>query len=469
MTSTLLFIWLQEGDAKAAAWQAEMDAHGTDQITNLFATTTSSSGGGGGGGGGCGNSDNDSDDDDASAASVLSGRSDADYEGTVGRVRVWTSSTTNVDGFGSRYKKGELSLSSSEQKKKTTSRSRRRRRQTNNNEKNDDEDDEEEADDDDHHPSNDHGIRIVYILSENCWEGYGDLLWASSRHLANQLADPVACQKLLLLAHHPLEFSWNETNQTKKDHQQHPLTNLCVLELGAGCGVPSLMAMKCGAAAVVCTDLDHPNRIRCLAEAMERNWREDVVLKEEEKETTTAITQMQQHYDNLTERMRYPARVCPFRWGSSTGPVLKTLQEILSSSSSSSSSCNNKNYTGSTTPGNHDKGNESDETCCRRLFDVICATDCLFMPWLHDELLDAVQDLLSPNGVAIFAFAIHEAYSKEEQVWPFVDKAKEKGFHVEILPAVQLTPPRKGMDAKQGLVHQLLLTRSAGPKDVVHE
>lgn len=366
--SSDIYEWLEEGDAKAAAFQAELDAEGADQIANLF---------------GSNNNNNDSNADDEEEASVASSdQSDADFEGFVGRIRVWTSSSTHVDGFGSKYHGVEA----------------------------DTDNDTKEKD----------GIRIVYIISES-WEGYGDLLWASSRHLANQFADPTQCRSLLA----PL---WTTRVGLGKDDEQdfHPLTNLKVLELGAGCGVPSLMAMKCGAR-VVCTDLDNPNRIRCIAESMERNWRE--------------MKNKGEIYPNATL-----ARACPFRWGASTEPVAKA--SIL------------RNLEQSERAADGD-GAAIERPKTSETFDVICATDCLFMPWLHYDLLAGMDELLAPDGVIVLAFAIHEAYSKDSEVWAFVDKAKEKGFDVEIMEAVQLTPPSKGMAAKQGLVHKLRLTRSS--------
>jgi predicted nicotinamide N-methyase len=347
--------FLEQGDIKAAAFQAEREAEGADQIVDLFA------------------------DDDSDA----SDRSDADFEGYYGRIRVWTSSSTNLDGFGGMY---SSSTAGEEEEAALTS-------------------SKEDKDD----PN---AIRIVYIISES-WEGYGDLLWASSRHLANEFADPAKC-RLLLGPRWQQEEKEQEisSSSSKYDHSApHPLENMKVLELGAGCGVPSLMAMKCGAR-VVCTDLDDPNRIRSLAEAIQRNWKELAVLQ-------GFNTQKESVQTNLSL-----ARACPFRWGKSTEPVLKSLNSQM-----------------------------------EERFDVIFATDCLFMPWLHCDLLQGIDEMLVPNGVAIMAFAIHEGYSKDHEVWPFCDKASEKGFHVEILQAVQLTPPRKGMEAKQGLVHVLRLSR----------
>ena len=40
-------------------------------------------------------------------------------------------------------------------------------------------------------------------------------------------------------------------------------------------------------------------------------------------------------------------------------------------------------------------------------FDVIVAADCMYMPWLHTELLDSIDLLLSDRGVALMPFALH--------------------------------------------------------------
>jgi predicted nicotinamide N-methyase len=169
--------------------------------------------------------------------------------------------------------------------------------------------------------------------------------------------------------------------------------------------------MKCAGARVVCTDLDDPNRIRSIAESMQRNWKEIQYIP---------------HLEETVKNNGPLAKACPFRWGNSSEHVAKCL-----------------NY-------------DDDGTA---KFDLICATDCLFMPWLHYELLKAVEELLAEDGVCIMAFAIHESFSKDEEVWPFVEKATLRSFRVEVLDAVQLTPPRKGMPAKQGLINILRLSR----------
>ena len=371
--------WLEQGDIQAAAFQAELEAEGVDQLIDLFANHKTNE------------SDNDDNDD-------VSDRSDADFEGYYGRIRVWKSSSNNKNGVGERYDDDNHHHSPLAS----------------------DDDEGEESNDEDPN-ANSNSIRIVYIISES-WEGYGDLLWASARHLANQFANPDQCRELLLGPRR-----WLEGQQQQQEQQfeasaspalHHPLVNKRVLELGAGCGVPSLMAIKCGAR-VVCTDLDDTNRIRSLAEAMQRNWQELCVPTPGRR-----LSSLQKQHQIMVQNNAPLARVCPFRWGKDSQPVLKCLNPQM-----------------------------------EERFDVVCATDCLFMPWLHYDLLQSIEELMAVDGVAIMAFCIHESFSKDQEVWPFCDKAEEKGFDVDILPPVQLTPPRKGMDAKQGLVHVLRLTR----------
>ena len=80
-------------------------------------------------------------------------------------------------------------------------------------------------------------------------------------------------------------------------------------------------------------------------------------------------------------------------------------------------------------------------------FDIIIAADCMYMPWLHKELLTSIDMLLSDRGVALMPFALHGNTDDNEVME--VDRAKDKGFEVEMLAEAQLTPPSEGMEAKQ--------------------
>lgn len=181
---------------------------------------------------------------------------------------------------------------------------------------------------------------------------------------------------------------------------QNPLLGTSFLEVGAGAGVPSWSAMHCGAR-VVCSDLSSTNRIRSMGECAERNF----------------------HLLQPGTLFADQTRVCPHDWGTSTENVLKAL-----------------NKTG------------------EERFDVIVAADCCYMPWLFPELLDSIDGLLSDIGVCLICFALH-GNTNDNDVWTIVDRSREKGFMVEVLPSTQLTPPTSHMEAKQGMVHTVRLSR----------
>jgi predicted nicotinamide N-methyase len=241
-------------------------------------------------------------------------------------------------------------------------------------------------------------VQLVFILSES-YEGFGDTLWSSARYIANVLANPSQCQEILSPL---LSRRGRRKDPTANDSNSNPLVGMSFLEVGAGAGVPSWSAMHCGAR-VVCTDLSSTNRIRSMGECAERNYR------------------MMEAAGNPLYADQ--TKVCPHDWGSPTENVLKAL-------------------------------NKSGE----ERFDVIVAADCCYMPWLYAELLDSIDGLLSDIGICIICFALHDN-TDDDDVWKIVDRAKEKGFVVEVLPSTQLTPPTSHMEAKQGLVHSVRLSR----------
>jgi len=233
----------------------------------------------------------------------------------------------------------------------------------------------------------DGAVSIVYILSSSL-AGFGDTVWSSSRHISNLLANPDSCRDIL--SHF---YSRREQDEESSENASHPLSGVSFLELGAGAGVPSWTAMGCGAR-VVCTDQPNADRIRCIAECLERNLHN---MKQNPKSNGI--------YDNC--------QACPYGWGTPIDEVAKALS----------------------------KGGDE-------RFDVIVAADCMYMPWLHIELLNSIDMLLSDRGVALMPFALH-GNTDDDDVMKIVDRAKEKGFDVEMLAEAQLTPPSEGMEAKQ--------------------
>jgi predicted nicotinamide N-methyase len=284
---------------------------------------------------------------------------DEDEESSVRRVREWSSSSSNPDGIGGIH--GEDTSGKSSETGETGA------------------------------------VKIVYVLSES-WHGFGGQVWASSRHVANLLADSETCQKLLVRN--------NQEAGEVPTPNHHPLSGVSFVELGAGAGIPSWTAMWCGAR-VVCTDQAVADRIRCLAESMERNWRE-----------------MEKAGLGDDADPFYEARACPYDWGN-------PIDEVLLASKKDSE---------------------------QKRFDVVVAADCCYMPLLHSDLLDSIDMLMAEHGVALLPFALH-GNTDDDSVWGIVDLADKKGFQVEVLEPRQLTPQNRGMDTKQALVHTLRLTR----------
>ena len=236
-------------------------------------------------------------------------------------------------------------------------------------------------------------MEINFVLSSSS-HGHGSTVWPAARCIANVLADPESCCEAL---------SWKVTSaQNKTDESIHPLHGRYFLELGAGAGLPSWVAMKCGAITVA-TDQKVEDRIICMAESMERNfW--DLRLEA-----------------NMIHNARQ-CRVIPYDWGDSVAEVLAEVKPAV-------------------------------------LFDVIVAADCCYMPHLHAKLLTSIWRMLATDGVALLPFALH-GNTRDKDVWSIVDRANELGFVVEKLEPKQLQPDQIGFDTKRAFVHTLRLRKS---------
>lgn len=302
--------------------------------------------------------------------------------------------------------------------------------------------------------------KVMYVLSDKNWEGFGDQVWASSRHVANLLADPIKCQDLLLLRNSTTTDAGADFSSSSQQHQQHydqkkyhPLMKKKFLELGAGAGIPSWIAYQCGCPHVICTDQKVPNRIRCLAESAERNYRLLQQQKQQqqrkcEEEKTNCTQNNDTNSHSIT--IPLPMRICPYDWGDPIDQVTKALS-LTNVEEEEKNIIYDKNNDDNTRNQEHHQQNYK--------FDIIVAADCCYMPWLHSKLIDSINMLLcSSGGVALLSFALHGNVNDDE-VWGIVDVARSKGFHVDILDSIQLTPQKINMDLKQALVHMIRLTR----------
>ena len=327
------FAWLQEGDAKRAAIEAEIDDDEAGYANFLFSQEEKLRG----------------IENERGEQEPASGR----------EVFRWSSSRINPDGF-----TGSISAARS---------------------------------------TEDGTVNIIYVLNGESLAGFGDQVWASSRHISQCLADASTCRKLLGDNHEEEE---EEASSSSSSSFTHPLLGKTFLELGAGGAVPSWTALNCGAR-VVCTDQAVTDRVRSMAESAQLNYEE-----------------MKSAFGEDDERVVHASRakVCPYDWGASIDELTQAL------------------------------GNKEER------FDVIVAADCVFKPWLHDALLSSIDLALSPNGVCFLPFGLH-GNAPDEQVMSIGDKAKERGFKVSKLETKQLTPQKSCMEAKQAFVHTFRLSR----------
>ena len=321
---------------------------------------------------------------------------DDEEDGKVERVQEWISSVSNVDGIGGYTMTVETETKLCQDIE---------------------EEEEEDAS----------SIKVKYILSDKAG-GHGDDLWAASRYIANMLADPSKCRDFLNSGGggdcggvRRRRAVGRKNNLGGGSGDYHPLLGLRLLELGAGGGLPSWLAMKCGAE-VVCTDQSIPDRIRCLAECAQRNLNDlkvDLVGGRDDEGNHDLVLK---HAEKV--------RICPYDWGSATDEVISDLR-------------GDKNADGF-----YDDG----------VFDVVVAADCVYIPQCHGVLLDSIMRLMSKCGVALLPFALH-GNTKDENIWAILELAKEKGFFVDVLEPVQLTPQSLGMDMKRGLVNMIRLKK----------
>ena len=281
----------------------------------------------------------------------------------------------------------------------------------------------------------DGSVTVKYILSDN-WQGFGNQVWAAARHLGNMLVDADRCRVLLSTGSQSIESppSSSPSNDPPSSNPEichHPLQGMWFCELGAGAAIPSWIALRTGAR-VVTLDQAIAGRIRVVAECAARNWHE----------VQCEVDQGHQDGASISTPSFYRPVVFPHDWGT---PVDEMFQFL---------------GTNKTKDENQDELQEGDESRNHPRFDVVVATECLFMPWFYSDLLDSIESLLSERGVAILTSALHGNVPAEE-FWSFVDLAEERGFVVDQpVPPEQLTPQKADMKVHQAFVYTIRLSRS---------
>lgn len=187
----------------------------------------------------------------------------------------------------------------------------------------------------------------------------------------------------------------------------------CVLELGAGAGLPSLLAALNGAVAVISTDYGTASDTSLL-EALSANA------------TSLNATRAASPGSALWS---CDVTALPFVWGKSA----ELLREALP-------------------PG-------------RETFDVIVCCDLLFARAAHAALLSSIDALMAPDGVAVVAFSHHDP-EKSALDMAFFDLARAPPFRFRVLHcagqqfARDLFIEGDGLDEARAMVHHYELRRA---------
>lgn len=186
-------------------------------------------------------------------------------------------------------------------------------------------------------------------------------------------------QLALVKKHHSLwaEFIYNAARvlADRIDDGRIKVNGLSVLELGAGAGLPGIMAGLCGAKYSVISDYGNTND-RSLIHAIDLN-----------------IASFAPKCPNT----RF--RGVPFVWGYDVSPLIEVLRE----------------------------DNVTDEK-----FDVVILADLIFNRSEHRKLLQTVKDTLKPHGgMAWVSFSHHDPLKRELDLAFFSIAKDEFGFQVQ--------------------------------------
>eukprot|EP00928_Gymnodinium_smaydae_P011169 TRINITY_DN14152_c1_g4_i3.p1 TRINITY_DN14152_c1_g4~~TRINITY_DN14152_c1_g4_i3.p1 ORF type:complete len:314 (+),score=49.97 TRINITY_DN14152_c1_g4_i3:97-1038(+) len=216
--------------------------------------------------------------------------------------------------------------------------------------------------------------------------GHGDVLWGSALYAAELLEASSRCRS-----------ADQGESAVSRLLGGRSLQGLRVLELGAGLGLPSWVAMRRGAR-VVASDLRDPDRLGALAAAAALN-------APSAGEVTGECGE---------------AHVRAHSWGEPCD-VLTSL------------------FGG---------------------FDLILMCDILYITDLHEALLASTRACLAPGGVVLVAFALHHDHN-EEAVFNFFELARAKGFKVEELEERQMPVRCSNMADKRFYVYARTLAVSS--------
>ncbi|KAG6816372.1 hypothetical protein H0H87_006645 [Tephrocybe sp. NHM501043] len=205
-----------------------------------------------------------------------------------------------------------------------------------------------------------------------------------------------------------MNFRWNAARAFASylDEYREIYKDRCILELGAGGALPSILAVKTGARKVVITDYPDDNLVRNIVHNVEAN-------------VPSAI------HDRVS--------VQGYIWGRSIDSLLEPISRPGSN------------------PG----------------FDLIILSDLIFNHSQHDALLTTCDLALLPNSEefkpSVFVFYSHHRPHLAHRDMEFFDKARERGWHCEEILTRKfppMFPNDSGEESIRSTVYGWKLTRS---------
>ncbi|KAL2259770.1 hypothetical protein VTK26DRAFT_6443 [Humicola hyalothermophila] len=211
-------------------------------------------------------------------------------------------------------------------------------------------------------------------------------------------------------AHH----LWNGSRVMAAHFESDPslVRDRTVLELGAGAGLPSIVAAMLGARRVVVTDYPDPD----LIETMWRNVREcDLIPRQAPTATAAAATAREGEENgvkNEDEDEGLNIAVDGYVWGADPTRLLGHLE--------------------GTCQGNGEANEAGARAAAQEGFDVLILADLLFRHTEHGKMLKTVQQTLKKtrDSKAFVVFTSYRPWLQHKDL-AFFDLARDKGFVVE--------------------------------------
>ena len=223
------------------------------------------------------------------------------------------------------------------------------------------------------------GVEVCYALARGAAFGHGDEVWAAAIYLAERLCDPESRRALL-----------PAPARRASSGSAAALGGYRIVELGAGCAIPSWVCSQLGAEVAASDYPSLPSIAAMLRGAL------------------------------LNADLRGPdagaIEVVGHAWGADVAPLLSAARG---------------GGAGEAEGGGGGGGGEGE------LFDVAIACDYIYDPSGHSPLLRTLCAALRPGGRALVAFSLHGNVD-DQAVLAFFEGAAACGFAVEHTSAARI-------------------------------